>query len=150
MTDEFNSPYKSPAAFSLNPYFIDLPELYRLGYISKSELTAAKGNEKYRCEFERLQKERIPLLLKAAGVALKSDLVRGKVEAFISDNPRIEAVAKFLSLKDKFRGSPWQKWGEGEESESEKLWQFLHYEFYREWQEVKKYANKKGISNNRN
>ena len=35
--------------------------------------------------------------------------------------------------------------GEGEESESEKLWQFLHYEFYREWQEVKKYANKKGI-----
>ena len=32
MTDEFNSPYSSPVAFSFNPYFIDLPELYKKGY----------------------------------------------------------------------------------------------------------------------
>ena len=55
MTDEFNSPYKSPAAFSLNPYFIDLPTLYEKGFIKKSELLRARSGERYACEFSRLK-----------------------------------------------------------------------------------------------
>ena len=58
MTDEFNSPYKSPASFGLNPYFIDLPELFREGYITKSELDGERSEEKYLCEFLRLKKVR--------------------------------------------------------------------------------------------
>ena len=146
MTDEFNSPYSSPAAFSFNPYFIDLPELNRQGYITESELFAAEGKTEYLCEFSRLKKERIPLLLKAAQRAVKIDSVRERVISFIRKNPQIEKASRFLSLKDKFSGAPWQEWKDGSVSESILIfWEFLHYEFYRQWQELKKYANERGI-----
>ena len=143
ITDEFNSPYKSPAAFSLNPYFIDLTELYRNGYLTKSELLSAKSEERYICEFERLKKERMPLLFKAAERALEKGGIKERVDAFIKENPRVAAAARFLSLKDKYKDVRLNESGEG--SETEPLWEFLHYEFYRQWQGVKKYANEKGI-----
>ena len=130
MTDEFNSPYKSPASFSYNPYFIDLPTLNELGYISDSELCGARQSGEYRCEFERLNKERVPLLLKAARTALSDTRVREKSLSFASLNPRISAVAEFLS---KGRTDLYEEWC------------FLHYEFYREWQALKGYANERGI-----
>lgn len=146
ITDEFNSPYKSPAAFSLNPYFIDLPDLYSQGYITKSELLTAKGEEKYLCEFERLKSERLPLLFKAAGRALQRQSVKECVEAFISDNPRIKKAASFLTASNKYNmEQPSHSIKAGEMSDTERLWQFLHYEFYREWQDLKGYANQKGI-----
>ena len=40
LPDEFNSPYKSYSAFSLNPFFIDLPQLFEEGLITKEELDA--------------------------------------------------------------------------------------------------------------
>ena len=130
MTDEFNSPYKSPAAFSLNPYFIDLPTLFDKGYINKNELTSAREREVYQCEFERLRKERIPLLMRAAERAVSDKNTRLLCEKFLEKNPRIKSACTFLSLR----------YG-GEEI----LWQFLHYEFFTEWQSVKKYANEKGV-----
>ncbi len=130
MTDEFNSPYKSPAAFSLNPYFIDLPTLYDKGYINKNELVSAREREGYKCEFERLKMERIPLLMRAAERALTDREVRALCEVFSDKNPRIKSACRFLSLR--YGGS-------------EALWRFLHYEFFTEWQSVRKYANEKGI-----
>lgn len=130
MTDEFNSPYKSPAAFSLNPYFIDLPTLFDKGYINKNELTSAREREGYLCEFERLKGERIPLLMRAAERAVSDKKTRLLCEKFSDKNPRIKSACAFLSLR----------YG-GEEI----LWQFLHCEFFTEWQSVKKYANEKGV-----
>lgn len=130
MTDEFNSPYKSPAAFSLNPYFIDLPTLCDKGYINEEELRFAREKKGYLCEFERLQKERIPLLMRAAERALADRSVRALCEEFSDKNPRIKSACRFLTLR--YGG------GEG-------LWQFLHYEFFTEWQNIRKYANQKGI-----
>ncbi len=145
ITDDFNSPYKSPASFSLNPYFIDLPALYREGYITKSEIQDCESKEKYLCEFERLKKERIPLLFKAAERALEKSEVREKTEVFMRENPKVAEAAAFLSLKDKYGNMPHLNFGEGDRGASEPLWQFLHYEFCRQWQKLKKYANEKGI-----
>ena len=130
ITDEFNSPYKSPAAFSLNPYFIDLPTLCEKGYITKNELAAARGNGEYLCEFDRLKKERIPLLMTAAERAVSDRETKGLCEEFAEKNQRIKSACRFLSVKYGGR---------------EILWQLLHYEFFREWQSIKKYANEKGI-----
>jgi 4-alpha-glucanotransferase len=41
MCDECNSPYKSPASFCANPYFIDLVILYEKGLVTKEELKEA-------------------------------------------------------------------------------------------------------------
>lgn len=146
MTDEFNSPYKSPASFSLNPFFIDLPTLSESGYISDSELKSARQKNEYRCEFERLKSQRIPLLFKAAERAMSDKVVAGKVSEFIFKNPRIDAASKFLALKSEYGDVPFQKWEKREPSEREAdKWRFLNYEFYRQWQCLKSYANKKGI-----
>ena len=45
--DECDSPYKSVAAFSGNPYFIDLPTLQRQGLLTEAELNAARQKEPY-------------------------------------------------------------------------------------------------------
>ena len=130
MTDEFNSPYKSPASFSYNPYFIDLPTLFEKGYITREELDTAKSKSEYLCEFERLWKERISLLMRAAKRAMSDSLIKRRTEEFCEKNPRIKSAAEFLSMR---RG------GERE------AWQFLHYEFFSEWQSIRSYANEKGI-----
>ena len=64
--DSYGSPYKSPAAFGLNPYFIDLPTLYEEGLLTEEELVSARERTPYLCEYERLLKARIGLLYRAA------------------------------------------------------------------------------------
>jgi len=142
MTDEFNSPYKSPSAFSYNPYFIDLEELFKKGYITKGELDNAKSENLFLCEYERLGKERMPLLFKAAERALVNPSLEEKTNEFILDNPRLANAARFLSLGDK-RGAPCSFCEE--DGKREKLWRFLFFEFFSEWQNLKEYANRKGI-----
>ncbi len=146
ITDECNSPYKSPASFSLNPYFLDLPTLFEKGYISKEELLSERNDFPFLCNFPRLKETRISLLFKASTRAFERKEIRLSVEKFVAQNPRINEVAKFLSLKEENGGLPWQKW-RNEHPCEEKLffWQFLHYEFFTQWMEIKKYANEKGI-----
>lgn len=146
ITDEYNSPYKSPASFSFNPYFIDLPTLFEKGYITKEELISERNDFPFLCDFSRLKKSRLPLLFKAAARALKTKDVRLSVEKFISENSRISEAAQFLSLKEENGGEPWQRWTKTHPCE-EKLffWQFLHYEFFTQWMNIKEYANGKGI-----
>lgn len=131
ITDEFNSPYKSPASFSLNPYFIDLPTLFDKGYITYRELLSARGKIDFYCEFERLREERCPLLIKAAKRALCSEDVRISIGEFAEKNPRIKKASEYLA--EKF------------DTDAD-VWQFLHLEFFEEWMKVKKYANQNGIS----
>ncbi|MBR6807264.1 MAG: 4-alpha-glucanotransferase [Clostridia bacterium] len=144
MADEYNSPYKSFSAFSGNPFFIDLPTLYKKGLITKSELEASRQKEPYACEFDRLRRERFALLTKAA-LRVKD---RGEVEAFIDGNSYLEAFCRFMALKEANGGEdvPWDKWTV-EEYDADTLfaWKFMQYEFFTQWAEIKKYANDRGI-----
>ena len=69
LPDEFGSPYKSASAFSTDPYFIDLPTLYREGLITEAELEGAKQRSPYLMELEDFEERRMPLLAKAASRA---------------------------------------------------------------------------------
>ena len=91
MPDEYNSPYKSYSAFSINPYFIDLEILFEKGLVTEEELKEARQNDKYLCEFDRLGKERMALLSKAAG-RVKD---RKATEKFVENN---EYIASFCRL----------------------------------------------------
>ena len=142
MADEFGSPYKSFSAFSGNPYFIDLETLKNKGLLTADELEGAKQNSPYLCEFERLGTERIALLKKAA--ARVKD--RGEVESFIKKNKHIGDFCRFMALKEANDSLPWNEWT-CDEADDEVLfaWQFIEYEFFTEWQEIRAYAHKKGI-----
>ncbi len=141
MTDEYNSPYKSFSAFSLNPYFIDLELLFEQGYITLAELQKARQKTPYSCEYERLSKERMPLLARAAKRA-----PRDKVLEFIKAHPHIGRFCEFMALKSANGGVEWQEFQTDKYDEEELfVWQFTQYEFFRQWLRLKEYANSKNI-----
>ena len=90
--DECDSPYKSVAAFSGNPYFIDLPTLAGEGLITALELAMAEQEAPYRIESKRLSLERERLLRKAA--ARVKD--RTEILQFMKENPYLDEVCRFL------------------------------------------------------
>ena len=140
--DECNSPYKSYSSFGGNPYFIDIPTLYQKGLITEEELKEAKQQNKYLCEYDRLRDERLLLLEKAASrVENKSEILD-----FLKDQPYLEKAARFLALRDANDKLPWTDWKTLVVTEKNLfLWQFIQYEFFVQWKEIREYANKKGI-----
>ncbi len=144
VTDEYNSPYKSFSAFGGNPYFIDPEKLYIDGLISAEDLRSCKQETPYSCEFARLGRERMNLLRKAYGNSENQDAVR----EFIASHPRIEAFCRFMTLREQNGLKTWQEWESEEITDYELLgtWQFIQYEFFTQWAEIKAYANSKGVS----
>ena len=142
MPDECNSPYKSYSSFGGNPYFIDLPTLFEKGLITKEELDAAKQDSLYLCEYERLNEERIKLLYKASQRVINKE----DVKHFLIQYPYLDKAAHFLALRDANKNIEWQKWDVDTPDESTLfMWQFIQYEFFVQWNDIKKYANEKQI-----
>jgi 4-alpha-glucanotransferase len=142
MPDEYGSPYKSYSAFGANPYFIDLPTLYEAGLLTAEELTEARQESPYLCEQDRLAEERLALLARAAArVEDRSEVLR-----FVGAHPELARAAEFLALKDANGGCEWQNFTvTSPDPERLFCWQFIQYEFFRQWQTVKQYANERGI-----
>ena len=131
--DVYGSPYKSPASFGLNPYFIDLPTLYEEGLLTYGELLSAREESPYLCEYERLARERIDLLyLAAMRVRDRSEIID-----FIKANSEISLAAEFMARRECVG-----------ESYTDRLflWQFMQYKFIEQWGRVKKYAEKRSVS----
>ena len=143
LPDDCNSPYKSFSAFSINPNFIDLPTLFEQHLLTADELHAAEQKTPYACEFERLSRERLPLLAKAA--ARVRDWT--PIKDFLSSHPQTARFCEFMALKAANDGKEWVDWETDQPDEAVlRTWQFAQYEVFREWREVKTYANARGIS----
>ena len=143
LPDDCNSPYKSFSAFSGNPNFIDLTTLYRDGLLEKEELEAARQDTPYSCEFERLAKERLPLLARAARRFNDS----AAIDAFLQTHPQIARFCEFMAIREANGGKPWTEWTvQAPDADALRTWQFTQYIFDRQWRTVKEYANRRGIS----
>jgi len=142
LPDDANSPYKSFSAFSVNPYFIDLPMLCDNGLITPSELAEAKQKTPYACEFDRLNEERLPLLAKAA--SRMTD--KRPIEKFLAEHPKTAEFCRYMALRASNSELPWDKWTcDVPDKDTLELWQFTQYMFFSQWAQIKKYANQKGI-----
>lgn len=140
--DEYNSPYKSYSTFAGNPYFIDLDVLHNKGLVSSEELKEAEQESPYLCEFERLSEERFSLLLKASKRAKN----KKEIENFIDKNNYLKSFCKFMALKDANDNLKWQEFTKNKiDQDILFMWKFIQFEFFSEWNEIKSYANKKGI-----
>lgn len=143
LPDECNSPYKSFGAFSGNPNFIDLPTLAEQGLLTEIELSFSKQKTPYVCEFDRLREERFALLRLAASRVTD----RAPIEAFLSDFPQVAGFCRYMALKEANGDRCWNEWTVAEcDPDTLWTWQFVQYEFFRQWMEIKAYANEKGIS----
>lgn len=140
--DEQNSPYKSYSAFSGNPYFVDLEILFEKGLLTNEELAGAKQSSPYLCEFDRLSAERFSLLKNAA--MRVSD--RKPIVKYIEAMPYVNSFCQFMALKNANSDITWQEWTVKKWDDDVLFtWQFIEYEFYTQWKNIKDYANSKGI-----
>ncbi|MBO5248668.1 MAG: 4-alpha-glucanotransferase [Clostridia bacterium] len=143
LPDDYNSPYCSLSTFSVNPYFIDLPALVREGLLTEAEIGQARQITPYACEFSRLSRERLALLGKAA----KRFDRDGEMNRFFEAHPHTADFCRFMGLRAANGSRPWTEWTvQTPDAEAETLWRFTQYIFFRQWKEIKNYANEKGIS----
>ncbi len=140
--DDFNSPYKSYSTFAGNPFFVDLEELAKQNLITPQELDAAKQQTPYSCEFDRLRKERGELLYAASKRATNIK----EIEDFIAKNPYLEDFCEFMALKEANNLLPWWEWTvHTPKTDTLFMWKFVQYHFFTQWQDIKDYANSRGI-----
>ena len=154
-----DSPYQSFSTFAGNPYFISLEEWVKDGLLTQKECDETDMGKEPACvDYEKLYKGRFPLFHKAykrSNISQKPEFIRfcRENEEWLSD------YALFMAVKDSFKGVAWNEWDEDirlrqkdalkqfrkELAEEIEFYQFLQFYFYKQWTELKRYANEKGI-----
>ena len=150
-----DSPYQSFSTFAGNPYFISLDALCDEQLLTKEECEAVALPDTDYIDYSRLYETRYSLLRKAYS-RMEND---NAVSEFTASQPWLEDYALFMALKDHFGGVSWDNWTEDirlRKEEALKHWkerlakeigfyQFLQYQFFRQWNNLKAYANANGI-----
>ncbi|HNW89149.1 MAG TPA: 4-alpha-glucanotransferase [Bacteroidales bacterium] len=154
------SPYQCFSSMAGNPLLISLEKLEEDGLLSKSDIDDHSGKLARHVDFEKVRKVKIPLLDKAFGKFIKTGKNTKAFKTFCSQKSVwLDDFALFLSLKEEFRNKPWNLWPkEARLRDPEALEQyrkkckerilyhkFIQFEFFKQWKEVKKYANEKNI-----
>lgn len=141
---EGNSPYKSYSAFSYNYALIDLPTLAARGLLTEGELAAAAETTPYLCEYDRLARERFPLLCRAASRLGGSE--REPVYRFLESNAGVEKFCRFMALRKANGGKPWRAFDTDRyDPDYYFAWAFTQYEFCRQWADLRTYAAAHGV-----
>ena len=154
-----DSPYQSYSTFAGNPYFIDLDELHKMGLLKKEDyINIDWENDPERVNFGALYHKRYPVLRKAVDTFLTA--VPKEFEEFCEKNRSwLSDFALFMALKDVHGGAPWSEWvlplrnrdakalavAEKSYEENVIFWKVLQYLFFKQWGELKAYANERGI-----
>ena len=154
-----DSPYQSFSSFAGNPYFIDLEKLCSEKLLTRKECQAYDwGGDIAKVDYGILYQNRYPLLHKAFGRFRKN--IPEDYEDFCREQEEwLDDYALFMALKDTHAGASWAEWEqelkkrepEAMEHAKEELaeeidfWKMLQYLFYKQWEELKSYANEKGV-----
>ncbi|MBE5781898.1 MAG: 4-alpha-glucanotransferase [Clostridiales bacterium] len=146
------SPYQSASTFAGNPLLIDMKLLEKEGLLPDGAFLPLPDSDHVDFDAVRAQKE--GLLRQAFANADSKDM-----EKFIKQHPWAEDYGLFMALKGHFGGASWMEWPQEIRVRKkgvmakwrEKLNEEIHYHifvqhlFYKQWNALKKYANKKGI-----
>lgn len=153
-----NSPYQAFSAFAGNPYLIDLQKLIDEGLLSRHEKigSAQIGNDIEKVDFEAISEVKMSLLHKAYEISKEDkDLIK-QIEQFKVDNESwLDDYSLFMAIKEEHNQMSWQEWEKPlkcrEKAALDKcrqslrdeieFWNFLQYEFFKQWFELKAYVN---------
>lgn len=153
-----NSPYQSFSTFAGNPYFIDFDLLVSDGLLVKSDYSKIDwGKDEEKIDFRKVGNNRLSVLEKAY---CRFDFGNRDYISFCEKNDFwLDDFSLYISLKNSFDGMPWNKWPvdlktrktEALEKAAKKLkketefQKFIQFLFFRQWNNLKKYANENGI-----
>ena len=156
-TNYGDSPYQSFSSYAGNPYFIVIEMLIEEGLLKSDEADLCDfGNDLDAINYEKLYKHRLPLLRKA----FERFVPTKDYQAFIKNNSSwLYDYALFMALKNAHGDASWEEWEIPLKTRQEiaikqaeityksdiDFYCFVQFEFHKQWQNLKKYANSKGI-----
>lgn len=154
-----NSPYSCFSAFAGNPLLIDLEQIAAEGDLACDELEVFPPAD--RIDFPAVTARKMSLLRTAAARFFSSADSAGKDDfwRFCDATFWLHDYALYAALKTHFKGKGWNRWPEklrrrdmGSCREYSELLgseigfqKYLQWQFSRQWQRVKRYANERGI-----
>ncbi len=157
-----DSPYQSLSTFAGNPLLISIDKLVAEGWLLPEDIAKIPNFPPYLVDFGNVITYHNNVLAKAyarfdatASAAQRSEFVAWCAkEAYWLDD-----WALFIALKNLYGGKPWVEWPEGEalrdlavlestrikNARSVDEHKFRQWLFFKQWHELKSYANNKGI-----
>jgi len=155
-----NSPYSAFTAFGGNPLLIDLDRI-----VSEGDLADAFRGGRYpedRVDFNAVAGHKMELLHQAgsAFLAQKETTSTHEFRHFCDTTPWLHDFALFMALKRLFHGKCWSRWPEEVSRITPEKYQkysqelgheiavqkYLQWQFFRQWQALRRYANERGIA----
>ena len=156
-----DSPYSCFSAFAGNYLFISPEFLVEKGLLRKENILDLPNFNSSKVEFGKVHEYKLSLLRKSFENFNNSENnLKSSFEKFCNENQEwLYDFALFMSAKNEHNGIEWSKWDEGlaqRKEESLKEWsdklrdeiqyhKFVQFLFTRQWNKLKKYANKKNI-----
>ncbi|MBR7061396.1 MAG: 4-alpha-glucanotransferase, partial [Eubacterium sp.] len=156
-TDGANSPYCSPSAFAGNYLYINPAGLRDMGLIDENDLkeNIYEGSP-YTAAYEFAAEKRLKTLRKA--FLNINDEIAKEIKQFELENDWLTDYAIYMAVKEKEDFRPWWEWSENRAryfecikdvfsfEEDAAFWKFVQFVFFKQWNKIKAYANKKGIA----
>ena len=158
-----DSPYQSFSSFAGNPYLIDFDLLIEAHLLSEEDLRDVffGDNEEY-IDYGAIYNQKYPLLRRAYENFKSSDNheMRENLEHFKRENASwLNDYSLYISLKNHFSGLPWNEWAHdiknrehgamehyrNELADDIEYHNFIQFLFFKQWGDVKRYANENGI-----
>ncbi|NET02974.1 MAG: 4-alpha-glucanotransferase [Sphaerospermopsis sp. SIO1G1] len=157
-----NSPYMCYSAMAGNHLLISPEKLEAQGFLTAEDFTNLPEFPTHKVDFEQV----IPIkinLLKKAYEKFKSNATSEQQEAFNNfcqtKGYWLNNYALFMAIKDFQNGESWYKWqpelakreptaiGKIEQELADEIlyYKFIQFEFFRQWSELKDYANENGV-----
>ena len=157
-----DSPYQTFSAFAGNPYLIDLKQLVGEGLLTDEDLEPFRFMPGSRTDFGLLYQNKWSALLKAH-LSLREGKNKRITKEFTefrdSNQAWLKPFGLFMALKEKFEGRSWLDWPttfrafnsiskkdlEPDVLQLAESHEFYQYLFFKQWSDLKRYANGKGI-----
>lgn len=157
-----NSPYAAYSAMAGNPMLISPEQLVEQGLLAEEDFANLPVFDEFKVDYEPVKSLKTALLKKACeNFQVKAtDFQQTEFSGFCHSKAHwLDDYALFMALKDAHHDTSWHTW-EAEvvkrepaaiEQAKEKLgaeiyyYKFVQFEFFRQWSELKSYANMSGI-----
>lgn len=153
-----DSPYQSFSTFAGNPYFIDLDTLFEENLLSKEDLsTISHPKDIHKVDYEQIYNERFTVLRKAFS---NFNIEDEEFKSFQLENEHwLKDYSLFMALKKQNNDTAWYQWPKELKLRNEtainqayndlceeiNFWSFLQFEFFKQWNKIKQYANENEI-----
>lgn len=157
-----NSPYMSYSAMAGNPLLISPERLQQDGLLNEADFDGLPEFPRHSVDYDRVIQFKLPLLRKAADRFRQqaTPAQKDQFQEFCDGKAYwLDDFALFMAIKRDQNGAGWHTWSqEIAKRDPEALEQcrqrladeiflekFLQFEFFRQWSDIKHYANSKGI-----